>query len=360
MPKKVLPSGIAGEDRHYERLGVDPVSIAPWEDGARTDGGPGSYEWWYVDTRLDDGTSLVIVFYTKRMMVPGKPLAPYATIDLDYPDGRHFEERLEVPGIPYSADKNKCEVHIGPCYIKGDLHTYDVHYDDGKNQAHVTLKSNVPPWRPKTGHIFFGEADEDSFAWLPSVPEGDVTADITVDGITTHHTGTGYHDHNWGNRNMMQLMHHWYWGRARVGEYRIITSYIYGEKKYGYAEYPIFLLAKAGEHIADDTQYLTFTPADAFINPQTEKPVHNTLIYDYNDGEKHYRITYKRAENIINFKMIEQLKGLQRLGAKLIGFTGAYHRFSGEVILERFEGDEIAERLTAPAIWELMYFGKNI
>lgn len=29
----------------------------------------------------------------------------------------------------------------------------------------------------------------------------------------TTHTGTGYHDHNWGNADMAQFLHHWYWVR---------------------------------------------------------------------------------------------------------------------------------------------------
>jgi hypothetical protein len=27
-------------------------------------------------------------------------------------------------------------------------------------------------------------------------------------------SGSGYHDHNWGDVPMQTLMHHWYWARA--------------------------------------------------------------------------------------------------------------------------------------------------
>src|SRR5437870_1764290 len=40
----------ASEPEDYERFGVSSSSIAPWEDGARTDNSPGSYEWWYFDS----------------------------------------------------------------------------------------------------------------------------------------------------------------------------------------------------------------------------------------------------------------------------------------------------------------------
>ena len=44
--------------------------------------------------------------------------------------------------------------------------------------------------------------------------------------------------------------------------------------------------------------------------------------------------------------------------ARLIGFDGGYHRFEGEASIERIEKGTVIERVSAPAVWELMYFGK--
>lgn len=41
-PLAVMASSAAD----YERLGLSPTSIEPWEDGARTDDSAGTYEWW--------------------------------------------------------------------------------------------------------------------------------------------------------------------------------------------------------------------------------------------------------------------------------------------------------------------------
>jgi hypothetical protein len=359
-----LRSGLGASDEQYARLGLKKGQIEQWEDGTRTNGGAeGTYEWWYFDSRMDDGTSLVLVFYTKRMMSPGKPAFPYATLDLDTPDGRHYEERLEMRGLPFHAAEDHCDVRIGPSYFRGHLaedgarSEYEVYFKNDVAEASVRLTGNVPPWRPETGHIFFGERDEHYFAWLPSVPEGTVEAQITIDGKTTRHTGSGYHDHNWGNINMMKVINHWYWGRARIGDYRVISSFIWGEKKYGYQTYPIFMIATDGRILADDGGKLKFIPGDEYIEEGTGKPVHNSLVYDYDDGETRFRVNYRRKKSINNFKMIEQLKGLVRLGAKLIGFDGAYHRFTGEVSLERFKDGVVVEKLEQEAIWEQMYFG---
>src|SRR3954471_16172729 len=82
----------ADRPEDYTRLGIDPSTIAAHEDGMRSDGGKGSYEWWYFDAHLDDRSTLVVVFYTKPLMEAARsPLAPYVTVELDRPDGSHRE-----------------------------------------------------------------------------------------------------------------------------------------------------------------------------------------------------------------------------------------------------------------------------
>jgi hypothetical protein len=363
MARKIQ-SRLGTTAEHYAKLGLKKGTVEQWEDGTRTNSGEkGTYEWWYFDSHMDDGTSLVIVFYTKHMMSPEGPPEPHVTVSLKRGEGgpgggTFYAGEFEVPGVSFSASKEGCDVSIGHCYFKGNLREYALYFKNDRAEAKVTLTSNVPPWRPETGHIYFGNNDQHYFAWLPSVPEGTVSAEITLDGKTTSHTGTGYHDHNWGNINMRTVMNRWYWGRARIGDYRVITSYIYGEKKYGYTEFPIFMIAVKNKILADDGAKLTFTASDEFIDGETHKPVHNRLVYDYNDGKIHYRVSYNRKSSIVNFKMIEEIKGFLKFLARLAGFDGAYHRFTGSAAVERFEGDRVAEKLESSAMWELMYFGR--
>ena len=159
------------------------------------------------------------------------------SIDVDYTaaDGTQYSERIIVSEDAFQSSTEGCDVRIGDCWFKGDLHNYDIYLKNDKLEISVQLVGNVPAWRHETGHIFFGNNDEYYFAWLPAVPEGTVTAKISVDGRTTHLVGTGYHDHNWGNSMMMmmKMMNHWYWGRAKIGEYQVISSYITAGKGYG-------------------------------------------------------------------------------------------------------------------------------
>lgn len=357
---KSIPAALAVKPEDYARLGIQPGAPALWEDGLRTDGKAGSYEWWYFDSKLEDGSSLVIIFFTGPMSAKKTDgFAPECNVELTRPDGTEYKKFLHFAPEQARFARDRCDVTMQDCWFRGDLHHYDIHFQDEELEVSVTLDGGVPSWRPGTGHIFFG--DTSFFAWLPSVPEGRVQAVLTRGGSTERLAGTGYHDHNWGNVPMMTLMHHWYWGRARIGEYQVISSYIYGAKKYGYTEFPIFMLAKNGEILADKAeQYLTYTEEEPCLDERTRKTVHNALIYDYNDGAQHYRVTYKREKDIAGGSMMDKLPPYKRLAARcLMGLDPSYARMTGTAVLERLEGDRVVETVSAPAIWEQMYFGTD-
>ena len=96
MTTATLLAGRAISDADYQRLGLSQDTIAPWEDGARTDGGRGTFEWWYFDAHLDDGAALVVMFMDKDVTEPQKPLDPLVRINLDLPDGRSSAENAAL------------------------------------------------------------------------------------------------------------------------------------------------------------------------------------------------------------------------------------------------------------------------
>src|SRR5487761_1516462 len=196
---------IAAEPADYERYGIAKDNIAAWEDGFRTrPGGPGTFEWWYFDAVLDDDSTLVINFMVKDIRGGGgikQPPSPLVTFELDRPDGTHVERSVHAQeDFAFAADR--CDVRVGANTFAGDLHTYRIHLEIEGVTADVTLTGHVPPWRPETGHILFGDDHPHLFAWLPAVPQGTVQATLSVDGETRTLTGTGYHDHNWGDAAM--------------------------------------------------------------------------------------------------------------------------------------------------------------
>src|ERR1700721_2413188 len=97
---------LAGMPADYQKLGIDPVEAAEFEDGQRIGTEKGRYEWWYFDAHLDDGATVVVVFYTKPNVSPNGPLAPRISIDITLPDGRTFQKFLDTNPEVFHAAKS--------------------------------------------------------------------------------------------------------------------------------------------------------------------------------------------------------------------------------------------------------------
>jgi hypothetical protein len=353
------PSGaVVGSDpEELRRFRLSPSRVEPWEDGSRTDGSRGTYEWWYFDAHLTDGAKLVVIFFTKPFTDVRKRLDPMIWIDLDLPDGTSLHREAHWKPAEFSSADDRCDVRIGPNRFSGHLRSYRIRAAIDDLDVDVELEGELPPWRPGTGHFLFGERRDRFFAWLASVPQGTAEVTYTVGSEAHRSEGVGYHDHNWGNVAMPKLIHNWYWGRGQAGPYSVITSQITAERRYGFAGLPVFMLAKDGSIVAGDGSRMTFAAEDVYTDRSTGKPVANVTRYDYRDGDTRYVVTFTRRQDLAYTRMINELPGLKRLAARLVGWDGAYLRFSGEMRVEHFEREYLVDTQADAAIWELMYFG---
>ena len=349
-----------GAEEAYERMHIGK-DIEPWEDGLRTTGAKGEYEWWYYDAKMDDGSTLVITFFSNNPTDSGGGFHPNVKIELTGADGSEVADRVYLEEKDCSFSKERCQVKMGGNLFEGDLHRYHIYVKTDKIEADIRLVGNVSPWRPTTGIQQYG--DTDYFAWLPSVPEGVTEATVTADGKTQQYRGTGYHDHNWGNCSMMNLMHHWYWGRAKIGPYTVISCYITTTKKYGYHHFPVFMVADGEKLICDNTDYLTFEQKDPQYSEKTRKHFHNELVYDYDGPEGHFRVTYQFRNTISAFSLLadegREPSKLKMAAVHAMGLDPTYDRFNGEARLERIVDGKVAESYQNPATWEMMYFRKD-
>ena len=141
----------------------------------------------------------------------------------------------------------------------------------------------------------------------------------------------------------------------------MISSWITAEKKYGYRDHDVFMIAKDGEILGDNSNHtLRFLPEDRYIDAHTGKPVYNKVVYEYTtESGDEYRITYERQGDINKTRFVDVLPKPLGLIARMIGFDGGYLRFEGIATVERIESGNIVERVSDPAVWELMYFGKS-
>jgi predicted secreted hydrolase len=348
---------IASEDADYERWGLARHAVAPWEDGARTDNRRGTYEWWYFDAHLDDGSSLVVVFMNKDLAAPNDPLTPTIRIDLDLADGRSYQKLQTYAPESWQASTGAADVRIGENRFSGDLHTYRIQATVDEVTVDVTLVGQVRAWRPETGYLLYGAAREKEFAWLPSVPQGAVTATYRIGDEVHETTGVGYHDHNWANVSLAEIVHDWYWARGQAGPYSVIASLVTAHERYGYAELPIFMLARDGEVVADDSRCVQFEALDTYTDEATGKPVATRTRYTYLGEDERWIVTFTRDRDLAKSRMIDDVHGPRRVLAHLARFDGAYLRFAGTVDIKHHRGRVLVEKHSDEAIWELMYFG---
>jgi hypothetical protein len=243
----------------------------------------------------------------------------------------------------FSAATDKCDVRIGPNTFRRDGDAYAVHIEIDDFSADFGLHPEVPPWRPETGHAIFGEQDLHYIAWLPIVARGGLAATMTMAGHTEHRAGAGYHDHNWGNIAPRKVLDHWYWGRARVGEFTVVTLMFVSDEKYGYAELPAVMVAKDGQIIASAVggERISFTASDVVDHAETGVPVARRLQYRVDDLDDAFCVTFEHRRDAFTMDF---------------GAAGAYLRFIGDVTVEHHSREGVT-KAAGQTLWELLHFG---
>jgi predicted secreted hydrolase len=245
----------AAQSEALGALGIDPKVVAVSEDGYRSaDEVDHSFEWWYFDMQLDDGSTLVATFNTKPNTAPDGPLDPSVLIIYHGPDGTRIRSDTHHSAEEFSASRNHCDVRIGQNTVTGDLEHYDLHLSDAGLEADLRIDRNAPSWRPGAGLTYFDSARTQHLGWVVPVPYGTVSGTISVDGESRSVSGSAYHDHNWGNKVMDAGLDHWYWGRAHIEDYTVVyvrmtTKGLFG---LGALNIPTFMLAKGDKVITDD------------------------------------------------------------------------------------------------------------
>lgn len=337
-----------------------------WEDGMRTTGEKRTYEWWYFDAHLEDGSTMVIVFYTKSYMNFNKGLKPLVTLTIDRPDGTAFIKEYFGDPDQFSSSKDSCHVKIDNNYFKGNLKEYEIHFDDEDIKLTAKIRRTTKSWRPATGHIYFGEEKKDYFAWLVPVPKGEAEIEYTLkkSNKDVKIKGSCYHDHNWGNKNTSKLFNHWYWSRAEIGPYTLIASEMISEKEYNKENVVVFNISKDGKTLADDGSKVKMYQTYGKMHPKLHKDVSDDLIFIYDSPDDPYRYEYYlyRERSLVEIELLAtaiKSKFLLCLAKLFTKFDGAYFRMIGKAKIKVYKNDQLIEtHESSKAVWELMYFGK--
>ncbi len=324
--------------------------VAVWEDGQRVETGPGFFEWWYFDAHLDDGSMVVITFMTKSIMKRKGNLEPGILVAVTRPDGTRISEARFSPPDSFRASKERCDVRIGENHVDGDLHVYRLHAQTETLAADLTFTGSVPAWRPGAGKARFGDKAH-FFAWLPAIPFGSVNGTLRYDGVAHRVSGSGYHDHNWGNVSLPAVIDHWYWGRAHIGDFTLIFVEQITTGAYGGVRLPVFMLAKGEKILTGDGAPLTLAKRNWVKHPGGRK-YPTELDFVWKKGDDYVRIALRKPEVVEATTLLNMFPLWKQKLFRLFA-NPYYFRFRADMDLQ-IDFGEIHTQEHGEALYELM------
>jgi hypothetical protein len=321
---------LAAAPDDFKALGIGR-EIEVREDGRRTLISSDYFEWWYFDGLLDDGT-VVVVWFGDNWLYGSHKRA--VNIELT-PPGKPTRRIMRTFDDPGAFASDQANVQIGPHSFKGNLQTYAIHVDateTGGVGCDLTLHRRVASYRPATGYI---KAGDRFFAWFVAVPEGAVAGTLTADGATRPVTGSGYHDHNWGNVSPADLFDNWWWGRGRSGDHTIIASDIHGKAAVGGTRIPLFFVAD--DHrvqvnaFGSDVSAVEGSPV-RHPDPNHERLIDSTVSFATADGS---RAEFKISDRLLTSgNLLSDQSFVKRTIAAIMSIKPWYSRFVSPITLK--------------------------
>ncbi len=205
-----------------------PRPLDPAQDGAHRLPGTKFFEWWYFDAHFDNGYHLVVALHTALFNIISRPAV--IAIHLYGPgDWRKVEVAAFKPSEVSSA-VGQCDVRLGPSRVWDAGDHYGVYIEQGSIRASLEYHREVEGLQIGTGIMFEDPASKQSFHWIIPLPRAGVSGWLWVDNERMAVSGIGYHDHNWGNLDLCQVLRNWTWGRVVADGYTMVFGDLVGRR----------------------------------------------------------------------------------------------------------------------------------
>jgi hypothetical protein len=339
----------------FETLQLEKGVVKPWEDGSRTKQDANSFQCWYYDAHLNDGSLLVISFNLRDGTKLKKALTPFISVDIVFANGKKIGRTIRAKQAAFTSLATACDVHIGDSYFTGNLNQYHIHLSDSLLQMDIDMVRTADSWRPETGIFKFGNHGHYA-GWLVPVPKGTTNVTYTYKGITTTTTGTCYHDNTWWNHSPRKLFNNWFWAATDVGPYKIITYNITATKKYHYEQQLSYAVFKNGKLLVDDNRKVGIQKSDNIMQTIGKKPLSKTTTFTFSDSITTYTLVLKQKDILQSVATIKN-NFTKQLVKLFTGFDGAYYRVQGNASFSIFKNGILQDSYQSDkAIWDSYFF----
>jgi len=201
-------------------------------------------QWWYFDAVLDNGHRLVTFFLPKvyGAIDDHEFGLPILDIVLRKPGGETIRERRFFSPTELKTVPNNFGAYFGSdcsaSFTKGsgrkDLGCYHLIATAGRITYDIKLEPELPPWAPVSssgkaprlmmmltrGSIF----TKDYMYYVPFVPRGRLTGQITVDGEPLNARGIAYHEQGIISFPLHEVVPAWYWLHIEKPPWTILSG----------------------------------------------------------------------------------------------------------------------------------------
>lgn len=344
-PGQPDPSGFT----FFGRAADDPQA---WADARRLEGdalAPGQFEWWYADGHLSNGVTFVASYHLE--VGAGGGLETYVTFNLADEAGVVADRKIPADPETAAFARESCDVRVGGHYLRSleGLNRYEIFVDPGRNDGnglHLLLNRRAPSYAP--GPDAGVNPPGPYFRWVCAVPSGELTGTVTVRGETYEVSGSGYHDHNWGNVPMGALARDWHWARGQAGEYTAVAASV--RFKNGVTLNNVFVADGDEVVIAAAGPGVSFLEGGPTAQPDTGKAINGDVAF-FVGGAASGLVRFRGAETLASF-IFDRDDAFNwwytRFGAELeveAEREGRRLRRSGRAILEHmdFRGEPVGE-----------------
>ena len=114
-----------------------------------------------------------------------------------------------------------------------------------------------------------------------AVPNGALSGTVTVDSVMYEVTGSGYHDHNWGNVPMSVLVKDWHWARGEAGGYTAVAASV--RLNNGVDSRNVYVADEKGVLVAALSPAVGFQELATARQPDTGKTIGSDILFPVQD-----------------------------------------------------------------------------
>lgn len=285
----VPPAVVLAQPRQpgFTFYGRDPGDPQAWADALRLDPAgfaPGQFEWWYADGHLSNGVTFVASWHLE--IDRSGVLRPYVTVNFATRDKVLLDRKVRFRPEQARFGRTVCDVAVGPHFLRSldGLKRYELFVDPEANGGyglHLELDRRVASYNPRPDDG--SNPDGPYFRWVCAVPNGALQGTATVDSVTRAVTGSGYHDHNWGNVPMSALVRDWHWARGEAGGYTAVAASV--RLRNGVDSRNVFVANEAGVAVAAlGPPSVGFRELATAAQPDTGKMIGSDVAFTVGDS----------------------------------------------------------------------------